>query len=96
MNTVRFGVIGIGNMGTHHTRYLNDGLVEGATLSAICDIDPAKLAKAPAGPNVGRFSNHRDMLNSGTVDGAGCVCQGDSSHQRKTGGGFGECRSQIE
>ncbi len=68
MTNVRFGVIGIGNMGTHHTRYLNDGLVEGATLSAICDIDPAKLAKAPAGPGVGRFSNHREMLNSGTVD----------------------------
>jgi len=68
MDTVRFGVIGLGNMGSHHIRYLGAGSVDGAGLTAICDVDADRLAKADVAPNVGRFSNHHDLLNSGTVD----------------------------
>lgn len=68
MKNVRYGVVGLGNMGSHHTRYLNAGEVTGATLTAICDVDADKLARTQVSPAVGRFSNHHDMLNSGTVD----------------------------
>ena len=68
MDNVRFGVVGLGNMGSHHTRYLGSGGVEGATLSAICDLDGSKLSKTAVAPNVAKFSNHREMLNSGLVD----------------------------
>jgi predicted dehydrogenase len=68
MEIVRFGVIGLGNMGSHHIRYLGDGGVEGATLAAIADVDADRLAKAHVGPAVARFSNHHDMLNSGAID----------------------------
>ena len=32
MQTVRIGVIGLGNMGSHHVTYLSEGGVAGATL----------------------------------------------------------------
>jgi len=68
MQSVRFGVVGLGNMGSHHTRYLNAGSVEGATLGAICDIYADRLAKTVVAPNVGRFASYHEMLNRGTVD----------------------------
>ena len=68
METVRFGVIGLGNMGSHHTRYLGAAGVEGAVLSAICDADPERLAKTTVAASVKKFSNHHDLLNSGSVD----------------------------
>jgi predicted dehydrogenase len=68
MDTVRFGVIGLGNMGSVHTRYLGAGEVSGTKLAAICDVDANRLAKTEVPPGVARFSNHHDLLNSGTVD----------------------------
>lgn len=46
METLKVGVIGFGNMGTFHARYLAQGEVAGATLAAVCDVDPARLALA--------------------------------------------------
>lgn len=39
MENVRYGVIGIGNMGTSHSGWLAGGKIPGATLTAVCDID---------------------------------------------------------
>jgi predicted dehydrogenase len=68
METVRFGVIGLGNMGSHHAHYLGAGAVDGAKLGAVCDIDPVRLGQVGGKYGVPKFSNHREMLNSGTVD----------------------------
>lgn len=38
MNAVRFGIIGIGNMGSVHAKSLMEGKIDGAVLSAVCDI----------------------------------------------------------
>ncbi len=35
MDKVRFGVVGLGNMGSHHISYLNS--IDGAVLTAVCD-----------------------------------------------------------
>lgn len=43
MEKVRFGVVGVGNMGSQHARSLHSGLVKNATLAAICDVDEKKL-----------------------------------------------------
>jgi len=40
---VRFGIIGMGNMGSGHARNILDGNVPGLTLTAICDSNPVKL-----------------------------------------------------
>lgn len=67
MDKVRFGVIGLGNMGSHHVNYMDT--VEGAVLSAVCDADAPRVDKVAARfPNVAKFGTYQDMLNSGTCD----------------------------
>ena len=43
MDKVRFGIIGLGNMGSGHFNWLKNGEIEGAELSAVCDIKPERL-----------------------------------------------------
>ena len=38
MDPVKIGIIGIGNMGSQHAKWLKD--VPGAQLTAVCDINP--------------------------------------------------------
>jgi len=47
MEQVRYGVIGIGNMGSSHALNLVDK-IKGAQLTAICDTSPARLEWAQA------------------------------------------------
>ena len=68
MDKVRFGIIGIGNMGSIHAKYLSENVVVGATLAAICDTDAEKLAKATSQYKVPGFKTHHEMLASGQVD----------------------------
>lgn len=79
LKKVRFGLIGLGNIGTHHYSYFPE--LENGELTAICDVDETRFAKlkAPAdfdhpptdaaweGP-VATFSDYREMLDSGKVD----------------------------
>ena len=68
MNTVRFGVIGVGNIGTAHAACLAAGKIEGATLAAVCDIDPTRRAFAEKTWGVPAFADCAALLASGTVD----------------------------
>ena len=68
MDSVRIGVIGLGNMGAHHVNYLHAGSVPSARLTAICDIDTAKLDAMAAKTSAAKFTNHHDLLASGEVD----------------------------
>lgn len=72
MEKVRFGVVGVGNMGTNHAIWLSDGTVRNATLTAVCDINPAKLERIKGmiqNPDkVSYFDNIDDMLKSKTID----------------------------
>lgn len=70
MDKVRFGIIGVGNIGTVHARYLLAGTVEEACLTAVCDNN---LSKHPAirelvGEAVTLFSDAETMLKSGLID----------------------------
>src|SRR4051812_42300852 len=73
MDSVRFGVIGLGGMGNFHLSYLNG--IEGAKVAAVCDLDSKKVeaaaakldAQAPGG-KAGRFTDVPTMLGSGEVD----------------------------
>ena len=42
MEKVRFGVVGIGNIGSMHANNLFEGKIKNATLAAVCDIDKEK------------------------------------------------------
>ncbi|MBE6782891.1 MAG: Gfo/Idh/MocA family oxidoreductase [Ruminococcaceae bacterium] len=69
MNKVRFGVVGIGNMGSSHAKNLFDGMIDNAVLSAVCDVNPQKLDWANENlSGVSLFNNYRDLLTSGLVD----------------------------
>ncbi|MCS7033266.1 MAG: Gfo/Idh/MocA family oxidoreductase [Phycisphaerae bacterium] len=68
MDTVRFGIVGYGNMGSHHARSLQAGLIEGASLGAICDTDPAALERARQKHQVPLFGTHQEMLAARVCD----------------------------
>ncbi|MBD2860937.1 MULTISPECIES: Gfo/Idh/MocA family protein [Paenibacillus] len=70
MNRVRIGIVGIGNMGTAHARYVSGGEINGAELAAVCDISADRLrwAKEQFGEALHTFESVDAMLDSGTVD----------------------------
>jgi predicted dehydrogenase len=65
MKPVRFGVIGVGNMGSYHARVLAEGRVSGAVLTAVADVDPARLAPWTG---AARFGSSAELIRSGAVD----------------------------
>lgn len=65
MDKVRLGLIGLGNMGTAHSRYLDNGDVDRCELVAGCDIDPAKNARFNT---LKTFADSGDLVRSGAVD----------------------------
>ncbi|WEF28936.1 Gfo/Idh/MocA family oxidoreductase [Klebsiella aerogenes] len=70
MKTVRIGIIGVGNIGTKHSRYLVSGVVKDAILTAVCDIEPKKLTaiRDVIGDDVALFSSAEEMVHSGLID----------------------------
>ena len=69
MENVRYGVIGIGNMGTSHSGWLAGGKISGATLTAVCDIDEKRRAWAKENlPEVAVFEDYKELLDSKLVD----------------------------
>ncbi|MFB5267449.1 Gfo/Idh/MocA family protein [Paenibacillus enshidis] len=69
MEKVRFGIIGIGNMGTSHAVSLSQH-IQGAELTAVCDANPERLrwAEQHLPDHVRRFSDVEDFLASGAMD----------------------------
>lgn len=69
MNNVRVGIVGIGNIGTAHANTLFSGSVEGAQLTAVCDILPARREFAKENyRDVAVFGDYSQMFASGLVD----------------------------
>ncbi len=66
MDTVRFGLIGCGGMGSFHVGYFPQ--VANAKLTAVCDTDPAKLQAAGRRSGAKEFSDYQQLLDSGLVD----------------------------
>ena len=66
MNTVRLGIIGLGNIGKYHADYLLNGKVTRAVLTAVAD------AFAPLGafekPGLRTFTDGEALIRSGLVD----------------------------
>jgi len=61
---VRFAVIGVGGMGSHHARTIAGGLVPNGHLAAVCDIE----ASMDAFPEARSFRTSDDLLESGEAD----------------------------
>ena len=43
MDKVKFGIIGMGNMGTGHLGYFCAGKIKNGEVTAVADVNPAKL-----------------------------------------------------
>ncbi|NIA14719.1 MAG: Gfo/Idh/MocA family oxidoreductase, partial [Nitrospiraceae bacterium] len=65
MDTVRVGIIGVGGMGTSHSRYLRTGEVDRCELTAVCDVDPAKLEPFS---DLKTYADSAELIRSGDVD----------------------------
>lgn len=69
MDTVRIGIVGIGNMGSAHAANIFAGNIKGLTLGAVCDIDPEKRRWAQEQlPGVSVYERYTDMLDSAGLD----------------------------
>ena len=69
MDIVRVGIIGVGNMGSSHAKKIVAGEIEGMTLAAIADTNPARLEWAKENcPGAELFSDAIEMMDSGKVD----------------------------
>ncbi|WP_219838775.1 Gfo/Idh/MocA family protein [Paenibacillus sp. R14(2021)] len=70
MTQVRYGIIGIGNMGSGHASILTSGIIKGAVLTAVCDGFASKRdwAREQYGSAVAVFENASAMIDSGLVD----------------------------
>ncbi len=69
MDTVRVGIIGVGNMGSAHARSIAGGLVDGMTLAAIADIKASRREWAKETfPGIAVFDDAIAMMDSGLVD----------------------------
>lgn len=72
MKKVRYGIIGLGNQGsTYIKEFFNKGKVANAKITALCDINPDKIALAKEytkGQKIEFFTDYKIMLESGLVD----------------------------
>lgn len=69
MKEVRFGVVGIGNMGSSHAKNLFDSKINGAVLHAVCDVDAEKRNWAEKNlPGVCIYENYSDLLSDQEID----------------------------
>ena len=86
MDKVRFGIVGLGNMGGGHLDYFAQ--LKGAALGALCDIDPEKRAKFAAKyPTIPMFATHKELLASNAVD-AVLICVPHYDHMPITADAF--------
>ena len=73
MEKVRFGIIGVGNMGSSHAKTFLKGEVQNGVLTAICDLKQEKLDKVlgleyEGAKDIATFSDYKEMLKSGLCD----------------------------
>lgn len=69
MNQVRIGIVGMGNMGSHHARYLSENKIAGAVLTAVADNRDERLLWAKENlKDVKLFSDWRSMFHDDCID----------------------------
>src|SRR5437868_381916 len=65
MDTVRLGIIGMGNIGRHHAAYLSAGQVNRCRLVAVCSTSPQKLQSYQP---LKIYDDGEKLIRSGDVD----------------------------
>ena len=67
---IKLGIIGIGNMGTSHTKKINAGMCPDIELVAVADSNSERMAyyKENIKSDVACFEDAIEMLDSGLID----------------------------
>ncbi|SIR31159.1 Gfo/Idh/MocA family protein [Halanaerobium kushneri] len=70
MEEIKLGIIGIGNMGSSHAKSILEGRVKNARLTAVCDIEPARLqwAETNLGAEVECFSDQEEFYRRADIE----------------------------
>lgn len=69
MRKIKFGIIGMGNQGSHYARLLTEGKIDNGCLSAVCDNNPVKLENAKNKfEGVAYYADYIEMLESGDCE----------------------------
>jgi len=72
-DSLRIGILGIGNIGMNHARYLLSDQTPGAKLAAICDLNAEMLDRArktlSAEEDISFYDNADTLLQDGALDG---------------------------
>ncbi len=69
MDTVRIGIIGIGNIGSAHAAGIAAGKIPGLTLAALCDSDPTRAEELRHEyPDLPVFEDADSLMDSGLLD----------------------------
>ena len=78
MENIRYGIVGLGNMGRAHRQSILDEKIKGLSLTAICDI-PKSLPEKRDGE--AQFTDGDEMIQSGEID-AIHMCTPHPSHRK--------------
>lgn len=67
---LKLGIIGVGNMGTHHVNRFLAGECPEIQLTAVADVDPDRIAfiRGKCGDSIHYFDSAEAMLDSGLID----------------------------
>lgn len=70
MNKVKLGIIGYGKIGSQHAGSIMKGMVPEVELTAVADIDPARLeaAKKLCGENLKVYNSAEELIQSGSCE----------------------------
>ena len=77
MDNVKYGIVGLGNMGRAHRENILSGKVKGFDLTAICDVSGSLPDKIKG---ESQFTDVDEMINSGLID-AIHICTPHPSHK---------------
>ena len=80
VHPIRFGIIGMGNMGTAHAKNIISGKVRGMRITAVADIVEEKLQWSKENlPWAKRYNSATELIKSGEVD-AVIICTPHYAH----------------
>lgn len=79
MSAVRIGLIGAGAVGVLHAEAAAE--TDTVRVTAVCDLDPQVAGRVAAGHGARAFTDHRELLDSGSVD----AVVVNTPHARHTG-----------
>lgn len=66
---IRYGIIGVGNMGTSHVRFYKEGRIKEMRLVAIADLNPDRLeVNLDELPELATFRTGEELIDSGLCD----------------------------